>query len=501
MAYLTLSSENTALAANAPQLLLLDPNFALPLELFLIFLGYLDSMTLFAASAVSRRWRRQCLSPQLWKALYLQQGWKIRDVTVSNLPYDGLQSTQGSPLSRKRPSESEEIPWMFLVQQRTKLEENWATGSFSAFRLPQSKHPAEGHTGPVYAIRQYGKYLVSGGFDGTIRRWDLNSKRLIGTALEGHRVPVYSLHFEAEDDRIISGSSNGDIFVWKFSTGELLQSMSRAHDNAVASLHSHNRMLVTGGMDGSIKLWIPDSSKNDLSGPLDPRSHDPLILGATLNGHRHGVTAVTIHEGKIISYAGDLLVKVWSLDTGVCLRTLHDPHIVASVHFDGRIISGGAPRSIQMIDYRSGETIANLSGTHDRLRTAQAKFENKRCTRLISGSLEGVVTLWREGPKKTWFPGQQLRACGCRHTLEASHHKSASAQQTLASSASSNLDAHATGRPAVASLQDPRIRTTLIMQIQSDERKIICCSARSTIVGWDFGNSDKKIEVASQYFA
>ncbi|KAL2349859.1 hypothetical protein BJ546DRAFT_1013005, partial [Cryomyces antarcticus] len=45
------------------------------------------------------------------------------------------------------------------------------------------------------------------------------------------------------------------------------------------------------------------------------------------------------------------------------------------------------------------------------------------------------------------------------------------------------------------------VRKSGIFHVQLDERRVTCCSTRFCIVGWDFGNGDKDIEVASRFFA
>lgn len=62
------------------------------------------------------------------------------------------------------------VPWYFFCQQRTRLKNNWNVGRFTQFQLSHSDRAAEGHIGPVYAIQQYARQLVSGYYDGTVRR-------------------------------------------------------------------------------------------------------------------------------------------------------------------------------------------------------------------------------------------------------------------------------------------------------------------------------------------
>jgi F-box and WD-40 domain protein 1/11 len=39
-----------------------------------------------------------------------------------------------------------------------------------------------------------------------------------------------------------------------------------------------------------------------------------------------------------------------------------------------------------------------------------------------------------------------------------------------------------------------------VYKLQFDSRRIICCSQDPTIVGWDFANGDREIEIASEFF-
>ncbi|KAK0256583.1 hypothetical protein LTR35_018267 [Friedmanniomyces endolithicus] len=524
-----------------------DPSHVLPPELLFDILRYLEATSLVKASAVSWQWRALCLSPYLWKVLYLRAGWQVTDKLTSTLPDSSLCVRQSRQITLDGVSQGADVPWHFLFRQRTRLKDNWDAGRFVRFRLPHPNYAAEGHTGTVYAIQQCGRQLVSGGADGTVRRWDLDSQRLIGRALRGHHGRVYALHFDGRKDIIISGSSSAEVFVWRFSSGELLQTIPHAHDSAIVSLHSSGGILATGSMDNNVKVWKRCSSLQADHPSAHPGHHGRLVQASILKGHVGGVTAVYVHENNIVSSSGDLRVKVWSINTGECLRTFSNPEHVASVHVAGQKIGKGAPHAIQIIDHTSGETVATLCKTSQTLRTAYAKLEKGRCVALVSGSLEEQVTIWKEDRVKTWSPLRQLSLLNDVETLgdtsskgqalngvfstqqQQQHDRQRQQQEqqrqqqqqwpsqhwygrnvaaitnentpNIISRSASNVSGAVSGaRGGVAPLDGVEIRKPRIYHVQLDERRITCCSTRFGIVGWDFGNGDKDIQLASRFF-
>ncbi|KAK4963899.1 hypothetical protein LTR66_012587, partial [Elasticomyces elasticus] len=344
-------------------------------------------------------------------------------------------------------------------------------------------------------------------------------------------------------DIIVSGSSSAEVFVWRFSSGELLQAIPQAHDSAVVSLHFSGGVLATGSMDNHVKVWKQCPSVQAVHSSADSSRLGTFVQASILRGHGGGVTAVYVHKDSIVSSSGDLCVKVWSIDTGECLRTFSNPQHVASVHVDGQKISKGTPHPIQIIDHTSGETVATLCKTSQTLRTAYAKLENGRCVALVSGSLEEQVTVWKEDRVKTWSPLRHLRLCNNVETLgggsshgqvldrvysaqqqqrqQQQHRRQQQQRQPLQhryhhhvaevtdennrdviSRVATNVcRASTSARIGTTPSDGVEVRKPGIFHVQLDERRVICCSTGFGIVGWDFGNGDKDIEVASRLFA
>ena len=307
-------------------------------------------------------------------------------------------------------SGSERLNWSYLYKQRRRLEDNWAKGRYTNFQLPHPLYPQEAHKECVYTLQFFGKWLVSGSRDKTLRVWDLETRRLRGSPLVGHTQSVLCLQFDPtkEEDVIISGSSDTSVIIWKFSTGQKMHEIPQAHRESVLNLRFDHRYLVTCSKDKLIKVWnrhellptdadYPKVSSNSTakipSYIVDTSSMAPSILEAkiasraikplqpytlimVLDGHGAAVNAIQIDGDLIVSASGDRFIKLWRLADGSILKTLvgHQKGIACVQSDAKRIVSGSSDNSVRIYDHATGAEVAVLHGHTNLVRTVQAGF-------------------------------------------------------------------------------------------------------------------------------
>ena len=393
-----------------------------------------------------------------------------------------------------------------LYKQRRKLEDNWLSCAYKSFQLPHRDHAEEAHGECVYTIQYIGRYLVSGSRDRTLRKWDLETQRLIGKPMQGHSASVLCLQFDnsKDEDVVISGSSDTDVIVWRYSTGELLERISQAHREPVLNLKFDHRFLVTCSKDKTIKIWnrkklSPGDQDYPIKGTkgggrcpsyifdlssvganpfdihkfLSPEQREPLreyTTLMTLDSHSAAVNAIHICKDQLVSASGDRFIKVWNIHTGECTATCRGHQKgIACVQYDGkRIISGSSDNTIRIYDPETQGEVACLQGHSRLVRTIQSAFEDlpgsrdqlekeaqeidgqfflahgdrfpeydrsrrrnpgsnkpknmtavgaklppggggSRWGRIVSGSYDETIIIWRKGSDGRWVPGHRLR--------------------------------------------------------------------------------------------
>jgi WD40 repeat protein len=180
----------------------------------------------------------------------------------------------------------------------------------------------EGH---IYMVKSVvfnhdGTKIVSGSGDKTIRVWNVDTGECILT-LKGHTGFVKSVGFNIGNDdenpgtKIVSGSGDKTIRVWNVDKnsdkyGECILTLKGHTDEVYSVGFNHDGTKIVSGSghqyvnsaDNTIRVWNVDTGE--------------CIL--TLKGHTREVSSVGFnYDGtKIVSGSGDKTIRVWNAQTG-----------------------------------------------------------------------------------------------------------------------------------------------------------------------------------------
>ena len=204
-----------------------------------------------------------------------------------------------------------------------------------------------GHTFNITSIAfsPDGQYLVSGGWDNTVRRWDLNPPVAAPKILLSHQNTVRAIAISQQDGEeqiLASGSEDGTVQVWNLKwldarLKKTFKGCGRVFGVALFISDDHQvQLLAAGSNDKIVRLW-------DLQQPSDK----PL---RQFEGHQDGVSSVAFSpDGRWLasgSWMNDANVRLWYLDQSdpepIIFKGHHDS--VTSVKFspDGKILASAS---------------------------------------------------------------------------------------------------------------------------------------------------------------
>ena len=130
----------------------------------------------------------------------------------------------------------------------------------------QQQIELSGHLGRVQCLSAANGMLFSGGQDKAIRVWKVNPASgmfectaTLQEAQDGHRGPVS--YMVVSGPFLFSGDAKGTIKVWDLEAGAVRQTLIKAHNSsthpAIMSLLIWEGHLISGSLDGYIKIWEP----------------------------------------------------------------------------------------------------------------------------------------------------------------------------------------------------------------------------------------------------
>ncbi|MFX0106738.1 MAG: WD40 repeat domain-containing protein [Candidatus Hodarchaeota archaeon] len=236
---------------------------------------------------------------------------------------------------------------------------------FERGNLVTALAPNSAHINAV-AVTPDNRYVLTGGDDGKVRIWDIDSGVLLRVL--DHSESIYSIKVSPNGQYLIVGAKaqpgtdeRGLIWIWEFDLGVLLHTLD-GHDGHVTRLTmtADSRYILSGSQDGSVKLWDLETGTllNDM------RGHDAAILAIKL----------TPDGRHIVTGSADGTLRLWQLHGGVLIHSIpHTENIHSIVVSDDarRIATGDVDGTVQLWDFRVGTSWIDTSVEREEDRRAE----------------------------------------------------------------------------------------------------------------------------------
>ena len=232
-----------------------------------------------------------------------------------------------------------------------------------------AKKPLRGHVGSVLCLqfdsRPEEDILISGSSDTNVILWRFSTGKMIKKIASAHRESVLNLRFDHRF--VVTCSKDKTIKIWnrrELRPGDKDYPLKGVDGGGDCPAHIIDAPSL--GNPAGYHLSAPEHLML-----LEPYTH--LM---TLELHGAAVNAIQIYKDQLVSASGDRHLRVWNIHTGEChLRIQAHEKGIACVQYDGkRIVSGSSDNTIRIWDPITKAEVARLEGHTRLVRTLQAAF-------------------------------------------------------------------------------------------------------------------------------
>jgi RNA polymerase sigma factor (sigma-70 family) len=261
------------------------------------------------------------------------------------------------------------------------------------------------HTGRVWsvAVTPDGKVAVSGGWDGTVRIWDVaTGKELRRLFADPETKPwIFGVAVSPDGKTLAATTHNRKIYFWDLATGRFLRQLPGHHEQTRSlAFTPDGKSLLLAGPDSTIRLidansgrqaWLLHADEEYVSAlALAPRGKLAAWSGnvgtvhlldvntgrevRALRGHQAPVFGVAFSANgkRLASGCYKQTLRVWDVDSGketLCISTPHGFIVAVGLSADGKrvVAAGDTPRQTGVWDATTGKLLYQRTPGHDAL--------------------------------------------------------------------------------------------------------------------------------------
>jgi WD40 repeat protein len=259
----------------------------------------------------------------------------------------------------------------------------------SVFATQPFRHVLRGHLAAVLslAFTSDGQNLVSGGWDRTIRFWEMRKPSTAPLILRDLPGGVWSIALSPDGKQLAAGYDDGTVHVFDFYKPQIAPMALVGHERGVQSVafSPDGQKLATASVDGNIRVWDAFEARGW-----------PLLLSFS---HPNQIWSITfsLDGQRLVSGSEDGAIQIWDLHIPQAGTTTLTGHIgaVKSVAMspDGHTLaSGGADGTIRIWDLNHTQQVSEVLGRHQGSVLSIAFSPDGQ--RLASGGEENTLRVW-----------------------------------------------------------------------------------------------------------